>query len=133
MKSASPHLYKRYMSIKTRSANGESTSCSKNTAWHTAYIHTVVPESGDKQGRVGYAKYAGRYSCKIQPGSEVYIICQAPPNPSGLPYTAVVEDLPQNASLIIAHIVTDIVKDRRVPVRICNISAKPIIVPGTAS
>ena len=33
----------------------------QTTAWHTANIHTVVPESGDKQGRVGYAKYARRF------------------------------------------------------------------------
>ena len=78
---------------------------------------------------MGYAKYVVRYSRKIQPGTEVDIICEAPPNQMGRPYTALVEGFPNSASsLRIGHIIADVGKNLRVPVRICNISARPIIV-----
>ena len=103
----------------------------ENIAWHTAYINTVTStESAEHEGMIGYARYVGRYPRNIPPSEEVDIMCQAPPNPIGHPYTVIVEGLPNNASCLrIVHLVADVKQNRQVPVRVCNISARPITIP----
>ena len=100
----------------------------ENPAWHAAFSNTTNSEPGDQRGSIGYAKYIGRSVRVIPPGKEEYIICQAPSN-QGFPYTVVVENLLQTSSCLkVSNLVADIGPNCRVPVRLCNISAKPIVI-----
>ena len=99
----------------------------EDTAWHTAFIKTTVSEPGDHQGSIGYAKYIGRSPIVVPPGTEVDVICQAPDGPDN--YTAVVEGFLQSkSSLEVGSLVADVDSNRQVPVRLCNISARPITI-----
>ena len=100
----------------------------ENPAWHAAFSNTTNSEPGDQRGSIGYAKYIGRSVRVIPPGKEEDIICQAPSN-QGFPYTVVVENLLQTSSCLkVSNLVADIGPNCRVPVRLCNISAKPIVI-----
>lgn len=99
----------------------------ENLAWHTAYMNTANCEKEELSGRLGYVKYLGPHRTTVPAGKEVEVIGQAPPNPTGQTYTAVVEGLPSSASCLrIAHIVTDVTRNRKVTVRVCNTSTRPI-------
>ncbi len=101
----------------------------ESNAWQTAYINTTDLDLGDPQGKIGYAKYVGQFPRVIPPGKEVDVICEAPPNPNGHTYTAIVEGFPQNVSYLrVGNIVADVYQNRRIPVRLCNITAKPITI-----
>ena len=99
----------------------------EDTAWHTAFIKTTVSEPGNHQGSIGYAKYVGRSPIVVPSGTEVDVICQAPDGPDN--YTAVVEGFRQSkSSLEVGSLVADVDSNRQVPVRLCNISARPITI-----
>lgn len=99
----------------------------QNPAWYTAFIDTDTSEPGNQQGTIGYAKYMGRFPRLIPPGKEVDVVCEAPRVPGHQPYTTIVEGLPRGSSCLkVCNLVADVSPSRRVPVRLCNISAKPM-------
>ena len=101
----------------------------ENRSWHTAYTNVAVSDLGDQHRNIGYAKYVGRFPRIIPSGAEDDIICEAPRSPGNQPYTAVIESFPHSQSCLkVGSIITDIGPNRRVPVRLCNLSAKPITI-----
>ena len=58
------------------------------------------------------------------------MICEAPPSHTGQTYTALVKNFPPNPSYLkVGNVIADVGSNRRIPVRMCNISTKPIIIP----
>ena len=100
----------------------------ENPVWHTAFTSATTSDLGDQHGSIGYARYVGRFPRVIGPGKEEDIICQAPQR--GSPYTAVIEAFPESSSscLKVSNLIADVGPNSRVPVRLCNISAKPITI-----
>ena len=100
----------------------------ESKAWHTAYVNLSSSNQDSQSGKMGYAMYTGSHSRCIPAGEEVDVMCQAPPNPAGGSYTAIIEGAQNNRAscLRIGCTVTDIGPDRQLPVRVHNISSKPI-------
>lgn len=72
-----------------------------------------------EDGLLGYVRPASRHIIKVPPKSELLVWGRTWKGPRGKDYCAVMEALPENSSKGVARTLT-MVRDGRVPVRICN-------------
>lgn len=105
-----------------------------NPEWYSAFMDVVNTEPKGTDGKIGTVRFAGHHIRTIPPGTEINLKCKTCRGPKGMPYTALVEKLPSQKppdGLVVARVLAD-VKKGFVPVRVMNLSAKPVCVkPNT--
>ena len=100
----------------------------KSTVWYDAFKQTCHQEFGDRNGRIGSAKYTGRRPCTIPPESEMHITCSAPKSLGEGSYTVLVEGPTykgKDTGLITGRSLGTVVNGR-VVVRVCNLATRPL-------
>ncbi|KAI4871899.1 hypothetical protein NFI96_003182 [Prochilodus magdalenae] len=105
-----------------------------NPEWYSAFMDVVNTEPKGTDGKIGTVRFAGHHIRTIPPGTEINLKCKTCRGPKGMPYTALVEKLPSQKppdGLVVARVLAD-VKKGFIPVRVMNLSAKPVCVkPNT--
>ncbi|KAL7856578.1 hypothetical protein SRHO_G00154770 [Serrasalmus rhombeus] len=105
-----------------------------NPEWYSALMDVGNTKAKGTDGKIGTVRFAGHHTKIIPPGSERNLKCKTCRGPKGTAYTALVERLPFQKppdGLVVARVLAD-VKKGFVPVRVMNVSARPVSVkPNT--
>ncbi len=89
-------------------------------AWRDAFATCrCIEATMTEDGLLGYVRPTSRRIIKVPPKSELLVWGRTRKGPGGKDYCALMEALPENSSLGVARTLT-MVRDGRVPVRICN-------------
>lgn len=94
--------------------------------WRDAFATcSRVEATMTEDGLLGYVRPASRHNIRVPPNSEMLVWGRARMGPNGADYCALVEALPENNSVGVAKTLA-VVKNGRVPVRICNPHTYPL-------